>query len=407
MSRWLFMCALGFTLCAYGADYCLVSDGAAESAIVLARDAGPVEKHAAAELAAYLSKVSGVKIKVQTARSPRLYNIFIGTVGSRHIPLSNAMKASLPNIARHGFMLAADDHGLRIIGREPIGALYGAYHVLKQHAGLRWFAPGAQFEHCPRTPTVTVPGQLTVSNPSFRFRYLGFVCANWNSKIVDSWDWMVRNGMTVRAGKRLYNMFRDELEKRGAETYHGGHSFAYLLRDKLFDAHPEYFPLRDGKRTKQKAEGERAARRQPCTTNPEVAATMARSLSAYLSSPPRGGSYLIGNNDATHWCQCGECLASDPTAEARKRFVSTRYYRFVNSVVERVAPSQPDAELWAWAYQNYQFPPTGVTPDKRLAISVCVHGRCYRHPMADESCLANAKFRDMLAGWTKFGNPVV
>ena len=411
MSRWLPTGAVGLMVlvspCVLAKDYALVRDGVSASRIVLAAKAGPVEWHAAAELAKYLEKVSGAEVEIRSEPSDRLYNVFIGAADSQGVPLSSAMEAALSEIAPQGFMLAADRRGLRIVGRQPIGALYGVYDILKKRADVRWFAPGAGFEHCPRKSTIAVPEQVTVSNPSFRFRYLGFVCCNWNSKTVDTWDWMVRNGMTVRAGKRLYSLYRDELEKRGAETYHGGHSFAYLLSDDHFDAHPEYFGLEDGRRTKQRAEGERAARRQPCTSHPEVAVVMSQALEDYLDSPPRGGSYLIGNNDATRWCECRSCMATDPPVEREKRLVGTRYYRFVNRIADQTHRPHPGADLWAWAYQNYQLPPTGVAPDERLSISVCVHHRCYRHAMADETCLPNARFRKILHGWTKFGNPVV
>lgn len=91
MPRWLPMGAAWFTIAmavgAFAEDYSLVHDGAPASRIVLARDAGPVEKHAATELAGYLRKVSGADIAVQTAPSERVYNVFIGTIGSRNIPL--------------------------------------------------------------------------------------------------------------------------------------------------------------------------------------------------------------------------------------------------------------------------------------------------------------------------------
>ena len=79
----------------------------------------------------------------------------------------------------------------------------------------------------------------------------------------------------------------------------------------------------------------------------------------------------------------------------------------INKIAGGIYKIHPDADLWSWAYQNYQMPPTGVVPDKRLKIQACIHGRCYRHSMSDEKCEANAKFREMLSGWMKFGNPII
>ena len=102
-------------------DHALVKDKVAASRILLAKTAGPIARHAAAELARYLEKVSGASVEIQTAPARGLYSIFMGTADSRDIPLSDAMKAGVSRIASQGFMLAADDQGLRIIGRQPIG----------------------------------------------------------------------------------------------------------------------------------------------------------------------------------------------------------------------------------------------------------------------------------------------
>jgi hypothetical protein len=383
----------------------LVREGKAVSCIVLPDQAGPVEKHAAGELAYFLEKASGARLAVRAQPSGTLYNIYLGVDPAR-VPLSAAMKAAATRLAPHGFLLAADKDGLRIVGRQPVGVLYGVYQVLKQYAGMRWFAPGSDFEYCPHSATIAVPEQVTLSNPSFRIRRLAMVCANVNSRTIDTWDWLVRNGMTVMLGKRLYTgELGAEAEKRGAEVGRdGGHCFSTLLSDGLFDEHPEYFPLIDGKRRKQQIKGVQGWP-QPCTSNPQVAAIMARSLNKILDTPP-AGVYLIGNNDDARWCQCENCLKLDPPEEKQKGFVSTRYYTLINQIAAEVYKTHPQADLWAWAYQNYQYPPRGVVPDPRLSIEAAIHGRCYRHSMADPQCPANERFREILGQWCRLKNPV-
>ena len=282
--------------CAFANDFSLVKDGVSASCIVLPDNAGAVEKHAASELSTYLEKVTGAKVNIENTPSKELYNIYLGTTEAKNVSRSDTIDKAVSQLKDDGFVLAADKDGIRIISRKPVGVLYGTYEILKKYADIRWFAPGAEFEYCPKKPTIVVSEQITASNPSFKFRYVSFVCCNWNSKTIDTWDWMVRNGMTIRVWKILYNLYRDELEKRGAMIYDGGHCFSHLLSDKLFDTHPEYFPLIDGKRRKQNIEGVKRWP-QPCTSNPKVAEIMAESLNKYLDSPPKGGNYLIGNND--------------------------------------------------------------------------------------------------------------
>ncbi|MBM4087239.1 MAG: DUF4838 domain-containing protein, partial [Planctomycetes bacterium] len=381
-------------------EYALARDGKAVSCIVLSPSAGVVEQHAASELALWIEKVTGATVSVRNAPEKGSYSIYLGTAETTTVPRSAAIAKAIAQLNRDGYVLAADREGVRVIGKRPVGVLYGVYGLLKQYADVRWFHPGPDGEYCPKQSAVVVPEQVTVHNPSFQHRELGFICANVNSKIVSTWDWMVRNGLTIQMTKHVYRQHQAEFEKRGAVTHDGGHCFAYLLSDSLFDDHPEYFPLMEGKRTPQEG------RKQPCTSNLAVAEIMSASIGRVLDSAPHGRHYLIGNNDATLWCQCASCAALDPPAERQKGFVSTRYHIFVNRLVSQVYAARPDADLWAWAYQNFQMPPVGVAPDKRLSIEACVHHRCYRHSLADETCLANAKFRDMLTSWRKLGLPV-
>jgi hypothetical protein len=391
-------------------DYELVKNSKPSSCIVLADNARPVEKHAASELSLFLGKVTGADVKIESVPSKNLHNIYLGTAEAKNMPRSAAIDRAVSQLKDDGFVLAADKDGVRVISKKPVGVLYGAYEILKKYAGLRWFAPGAAFEYCPKKSTVSVPEQVTVSNPSFKIRKLSFVCSNWNSKTIDSWDWQVRNGMTVTIGRNLYYQagFLSEAQKRGAEVGRdGGHCFVNLLSDKLFDEHPEYFGLFDGKRMKQDLGDGRGARRQPCTSNPKVVEIMTESLKKILSTQPVGrGIYLIGNNDATDWCQCENCVKLDPPEEKQKKFVSTRYWTLVNKIAAEVLKTYPEADLWAWGYQNYQYPPTGIVPDPRVSIEVAIHGSCHRHSLGDPACLPNERFRDILTRYGKLKNTI-
>ena len=413
------ICFVGLMLmaasCANVKNFAIVKNGQPASCIVLPDNAGPTEKHAADELALFLEKVTGAKIAIGRLPAKKSYNIYLGTTGAKNIPRSAAIDQAVSRLQDDGFILAADRKGLRVIGKKPVSVLYGVYDLLKKYAGMRWFAPGDDFEYCPKKLTISVPEQVTVSNPSFRVRRLAWVCANWQSPYTNTWDWMLRNGIPVNLNKWYYNhseLLRNEVDKRGMEFgREGGHCFVNLISDSLFAQHPEYFGLYDGKRTPQDIGDGTGARRQPCTSNPKVVEIMAESLNKILDVPPKGGRYLIGNNDSTLWCQCAECVQLDPPEEKAKlegkdHFVSTRYWTLVNNIASNVYKAHPDAELWAWAYQNYRYPPTSLMPDPRLFVEACIHGRCYRHSMANLACELNDKYRDILAQWGKLKNPV-
>jgi len=290
--------------------------------------------------------------------------------------------------------------------------LYGIYGLLKKYGNVRWFFPGPEGEYCPRSPNFLVSSGVTISNPSFQYRTLNLCCANMNSKMTDTWDWMVRNGMqmacrweTSKARRKELDRYPEEREKRGDENVGGGHSFSYLISDNLFDAHPEYFALIDGKRTPQGASTGDGTEKQPCTSNPKVVEIMTEKLIEWGEIPPRGGSFLIGNNDSPVWCQCENCVKLDPPEEREKHFVSTRYWTLLNAMADKALAKNPELKLKGWAYQNFQEPPVGIVPDKRLSVVTCLHQRCYRHRMDDENCASNKRFRDMLVNWVKL-NPI-
>ncbi len=409
MGSFLRCCASVMLVAASGAtvnNIPLVEDGKAVSCIVLAENAGPVEKHAASELSLYLEKATGAKVGIGIIPSKALHNIYLGTAEAKNVPRGAAIDAAVSQLKDDGFVLAADRDGVRIIGKNPVGALYGAYEILKKYADMRWFAPGAAFEYCPKRTAVAVPEQISINNPSFKYRYMRLDYANTNSRILDTWDWMVRNGLTIHVAKNSYNRcFSEDMDKRGAKI-HEYSSFSTFLSDDYFGVHPEYYSEIDGKRRPQQMKG-MPGQPQPCTSNPKVAEIMAESINRMLDVPPRGGQFVLGNNNDTRWCQCAECAKIDPPDEKQNEYVSTRYYTLVNRIARLVYMAHPDDTLWARAYHwNFQCPPTGITPDPRLIVEYANLYRCNRHSIDDPKCRGNAILRDILQRWLKFENPI-
>ena len=120
------ICFVGLMLmaasCATMKNFPLVKDGKTASCIVLPDNAGPVEKHAAVELAAYLEKITGAKVETVASPSNEKYNIYIGTRGSKKLPLTSKMKSSADKLGEDGYMLAADAGGLRVVGQNYAGS---------------------------------------------------------------------------------------------------------------------------------------------------------------------------------------------------------------------------------------------------------------------------------------------
>ena len=404
--------ALGVALChaaapSEGGDGCtLVENGKSRCVVVVPADTSPIEEHASSELRAYLHKVSGAE--VAESREPRSgpCRVFLGTLASCPRIRTMGLADRVAELGAEGFLLRADAGGMLIAGRNPIGVLYGVYTLLEDQVGLRWFFPGEEGEYCPRRATIRIPALNVFEKPAFTIRTLSLTCTHPAGPFDDVWNWMARNKMQIRAIKHPYAMKHlDKYLKRGAYFYGGGHVLPRFVPERLFAERPQYFPLIKGKR--RLLNPDPRTRNQPCTTHPDVADRAVQYIVDFFRREPEGGVFLLGNNDGQGWCQCERCVALDPPVEREQGFVSTRFYTFINEVARRAYEQYPSGMIRGWGYQNFQHPPTGVRPHPRLTIAFAMHGRCYRHSLDDESCAANDKHRDYIAGWSKFGNEVM
>lgn len=134
--------------------------GAGEDAVV---------RHAAHELATYLTSITSATFPVIEAERPPSRDHLI-VVGPNN-PI--ARRADIDDDA-----LADDGFALRAVGGQSVviaaghsrGTLYGVYWVLDRLFGVRWFAP--DFTKVPSTPDLSVPrSSLNADHvPRFRFR---------------------------------------------------------------------------------------------------------------------------------------------------------------------------------------------------------------------------------------------
>lgn len=394
---------------AHAADappYVLVKDGEPRCAVIVPARASVVERHAADELRQFLNKVSGAEVAERGHREAGLFSIFLGTPATCPEIGSFGVREEVERLSSEGFLLQADDRGLLIAGRTPRGVLYGVYAFLEEQIGLRWFFPGEAGEYCPSKPTVAIGRIRESQEPAFTTRSLCLTCTSIGARMIDTWNWMVRNRMQIRAhSKHIYRMHPEEFAKRDAVAKGGGHVLKRLVSDSLFEGHPEYFGLVRGQRLRQ-ARTERGVT-QPCTSHPRVIDLAERGIVSYFNDVPRGGLFYLGNNDGSGWCECRACAALDPAWERKRSLVPTRFYTFTNAVCQGVHRQCPNAELWGWGYQAFQQPPTRVEPDPRLRILIALHGRCFRHSLGDTSCPANEKYRSLLGKWLEFGNEII
>ena len=185
-SSWmLLLCALPL-LCS--ADLKLMENGTPKCTVILRKDAAPPEKFAAKELVRFLGKIADGKAP-EIAEKP-----VSGTVPV-YLELTKDEK-----VKEEGFKITATAKELHIAGREPVGVLYGVFKVLKAFGGIRFLIPGEEGEYYAIRPTISVPEGVIIENPSFAHRDISRVCMAWNSPVLDTLDWGVRNGMRFQSG---------------------------------------------------------------------------------------------------------------------------------------------------------------------------------------------------------------
>ncbi|OQA85268.1 MAG: hypothetical protein BWY31_02026 [Lentisphaerae bacterium ADurb.Bin242] len=373
----------------------LVRDSKLLCYILTEPDPPPPIRFAASELAAYIGKTAGLPPCPVSDREIR------GLLPLR-LRLLNEK-----SIGDEGYRISVTGKGVEIGANTGTGVLYGTFAFIEKQLGVRWFYPGE--EYCPVSGTLAIQEGVLQEKPFFTTRTIQHTHSA-RGRYLETWNWIVRNRMQLVTDKGSYSLWRKELEERGAVVSAGGHTLVELVSDRLFEKHPEYFALVNGKRIRQVEIKDRRVVKwlsQPCLTHPEVQKMVVDGICKSFETDPKTTQYLIGNNDVPVWCECPDCRKDDNPDEKVRGIVTTRFYKFINRVAAEVHKKHPEAKLLAWAYQSYQDAPLGVKPDPSLEIRLCDHYRCYRHDLGDTSCSRNERFRKLYSDWSRFGNPLV
>ena len=402
----VFFLLLASLLPAAAEEHFLMKNGKAASCIVL-KSNDPAARHAAEELSLYLGKIAdGAGPVISDRRKEGLYPITFELVEDREI-------------GEEGFALSVGKDGMFLRARKPVGLIYGAYSLLKKYGKIRWLLPGKDGEFYSLMPDIKAEDMAKkVSNPSFPVRRLHFNCARIDKPLFDTWDWMLRNGLRVENRKNLLVSpnfgIREFFAKRAPVIQEGWHCFTRLHNGqytaengkkcfedyrKMFEEHPERFPLIAGKR--RFLQGQEY---QPCTSNEDNIRIIAENLVKHIRQTgmdKEGGRYIFVNNDNTSWCECDNCKAQADPRETKEGCISTRYWKFTNAVAARARREIPDLPLVGYGYQNYQSVPLGVDPDPKLDVMLSFNYICYRHGLDDPSCDVNKVYFRYFRDWVK------
>lgn len=351
---------------AIAGDLSLVRDGRSDYVIVVPRASSAATRRGAAELQHHVVLMSGAELAIvdDAAPSPP-HAIILGVV-----PPGETLDAA--TLGADGFVVRTIDDRVYIAGAGPRGTMYGCSAFLES-LGVRWFTPTVT--HIPARRTISLPPIDTTQSPAFEYREPFF------SEAFDK-DWAARlrlNGNTPAldestGGKVAYAEFVHTLDS--------------LIPQNLFDTHPEYFPLIDGKRT--------GGYVQRCLTNPDVLALAIAGVRRAFAARPDAVIMSVSQNDCGSWCQCDRCK----TITEKHGAHSGLYLWFVNQVAEAIEKDLPGKLIDTLAYQFTEAPPKGIVPRGNVRVRLCPIAVCESHPYERDDDPATRDFVANLTAWS-------
>ena len=308
----------------------LVEDGGARCVILLAPDAAPCAKVAAAEFRLYLRRISGVDVPVRApAASAGREGVTAVLIGASE--RTRTLGIDSQGIPSEGFVLHVGPDLVAVVGNDgpaygvnyrfstdSAGTLYGVYRLLEM-LGVRWFYPGEGGDVVPRTPTVRIPHGTTQNHPAFPYRHTGYAEFEWGRRVGAGGDrdvWSTRHTCSL-------DLHRD---------HHEGQPTWFLPNA---DGHPGY---------------------QADLAHPEVIKAVAGMAARRFETRPIGQRYyLVIPLDGRAF----------PDDGARSRWVMSGAV----GVAERLRTSHPSGRIVYCAYNDSRVPPPDLS---RLPPNVVV-----------------------------------
>jgi len=348
-------------------DLALVRDGRAEAEIVLAKDTTTAEERGARELRDHLREMSGAELAIV-----------------REAPEAGRAEVRIAHDAAMGpeeYRLKTDGRLLNISGGRPRGVLYGCYALLDR-LGVRWYAKTAKL--VPRLATVTLPALDERGVPAFDYRYPFTFEA-------DDPDWAARNRVNG-ASKRL------DASYGGSVLYNPFvHSLEQIVPAEMFEKHPEYFPLVEGKRSSGVVKGGKVypGSVQRCLSNREVVKLAIAKVREWIRECPEAQICSVSQNDGDGWCGCAECR------KLTERYGATSgvIVEFVNQVAEAIEKDHPGLLIDTLAYGDTLAPPKNIAPRRNVRVRLCPISVCHAHPLEFCASKESKAFLEHLKGW--------
>lgn len=259
---------------------------------------------------------------------------------------------------RERYQIRTDGHSVRMRGATPLALEHAVWDFLHR-LGYRQFFPGKTWEVIPTLSEVAI--DLAVDEtPDYFARRIWYGYGTWEYNDEPYRDWCAKN-RTVEGVK-----------------LRSGHAYGAIIRNRKadFDAHPEYYALRDG---------ERDIRPQAklCIGNPELRQLVADYALDYFDQNPNEDCVSVDPSDGGGWCECQDCLAIGSP--------SNRALLLANDVAKAVNADGQERFVGMYAYNYHSEPPT-IQVHPKVIIAA-----------ATAFIKGGQTIDSVLAGWAKQG----
>ena len=335
--------------------------------IVIPASATPQELKASKILQDYLLQISGAALPVITAdKSVSKYEILLGQ-NERLDQLG--ITINFNELQADGFVIKTDSLRLIIAGGNKNGTIYGVYTFLEKYLGCRMYSPDVKI--IPKQEKITLSIINDKEIPLIKFRDAHYKVA-WNSEY-SAWHKL-------------------DHDAQGARPAWGSwvHTFNKLVPPEIyFKDHPEYYALRNGKRTPT----------QLCLTNPEVLKIVIQSLRKEIAGNPDAKYWSVSQNDNRQYCMCDNCQAINKQEGSPSGSILT----FVNQVADQF----PDHMISTLAYEYSRKAPATIRPRKNINIMLCSIEMRRDQPFATATDSMSLSFVRDVKDWGKIASDII
>jgi len=374
--------ALAFLAATTAGAIVLADRGQTSTVIVQGEGATAPEKTAAAELAAYLGRVTGAAFSVvdetkAPASGPRMF------VGDTQFARDNGVEAA--TMGPEQWVMRTVGDSLMLAGGRPRGTLYAVYRFLEDVVGVHWWNPFE--ESVPEMRSLSVDRLDAKGAPVLRYRDIYMLYGN------DSGKFAARNRLNRQGDAAIDGAYGGDMGYGPPAHVHT--FYTYFPPSEYFKDHPEWFSLIHGER---KAEGS-----QLCLTNAELRAAFLAKLKGYIVSSraeaekngrPAPQVFDVSQNDWRGMCQCDNCQAITQAEETE----AGPLLDFVNYLADEIKKDFPDVWIDTLAYMMTQKPPKTIRPRDNVIIRLCDTDSNFTKSITAPD---NEKFRDRLTEWSK------